>query len=375
MQNKSIRQKFNETRDEHEHMIKTIKILIIVGLIIMASMVRYTDFIKHDNGKLFGLEMLTYICCTLAACIFLYYIRNQSLFSFNFIQFIMTAMIFTVIVVACAEISGMNTKFVVEEQEDTSPFQSTPTPSDESEYRKRAIHVKKYLFEKIMLSINLLFFMVIAISFVHAFLMKKYLAHQTKRKDYHSTPYLIILIVSLLVYVASIRVTQVHKFKTYLDEHEWLPKESKLNEGDVGVSVFFTLIFSIFTIIVLITSLFRYDSFKIYSYFPDNPNMCKIKRALATVFLFIIESLLVAAMFAVPVFYVASNRNKPELGSKYKLIKEKEVFIDFGLLVFKIFIFLVALQMTGFYDSYNMGFCRKNGCNVRITSDQVCVPS
>lgn len=371
MQTKNIRQKFNETRDQHEHMIKTIKIMIILGLVVMASVVRYTDFIKKDNGRLFGLEMLTYLCCTLVACIFLYYIRNQSFLNIGFFQFIMTAMVFTVIVVVCAEISGLNTKFVVEEKP-TPPFE---TPSHESGYRKRAIRVKKHLVEKIMISIDLLFFMVVAISLVHSFIMKKYLAQPAQREKYHPLPYLLLLMVSLIVYIVSIRLTKVKEFKNYLDKNEWLQGDSILDDGSVGVSVFSTVLFTIFTVIVLTTSLFRYDSFKIYSYFPDNPNMCGMKRALATTVLFVAESLLVAGMFAVPVFYVAVNRNEPELGKKYKLIKEKEVFIDFGLLVFKIFIFLVALQMTGFYDNYNTGFCRKDGCNIRLKNEQVCVPS
>lgn len=373
MQKKSIRQKFNETRDQHEHMIKTIKILIILGLIVMAIIVRYVDFIQQDHGKLFGLEMLTYLCCTLAACIFLYYMRNQSLFSVGFIQFVVTALLMTVVVVACAEISGMNTKFVVEEHEKDHGMETTPSPM--SEYRRRAIHVKKYMLEKIIISINILFLLVIGVMFFYTLVMKKFLAKLEDREKYHIIPYLLVLIVALVVYVVSVKIIQVQNFRTYLDENEWLQKDSSLNEGDVGVSVFFTVLFFIFTVIVLITSLFRYDSFKIYSYFPNNPNMCGMKRALATVFWFAFESLMVAAMFAVPVFYVASNRNKPELGKEYNLLKEKEVFLDFGLLVFKIFVFLVALQMTGFYDSYNVGFCRKDGCNVRTKPDQICVPS
>lgn len=70
-------------------------------------------------------------------------------------------------------------------------------------------------------------------------------------------------------------------------------------------------------------------------------------------------------MFTVPFFYVASNRNKPELEKEYNLLKEKEVFLDFGL--FQIFVFFGGIA--------NVGFCRKGGCNVRIKPDQVCAPS
>jgi hypothetical protein len=73
---------------------------------------------------------------------------------------------------------------------------------------------------------------------------------------------------------------------------------------------------------------------------------------------------------------VANNRNKPELGKDYKFFNmdNKEAFLDFGLLTFKIFVFILALQMTGLYDGFNKGFCRtKDGCNIRMpTRQQLC---
>lgn len=93
--------------------------------------------------------------------------------------------------------------------------------------------------------------------------------------------------------------------------------------------------------------------------------MCGTKRAIATIFVFLIESIIVATLFAFPILYVGNNRNKPELGEKYKLSKDKEVFKDFAMLTLKIFIFIVAFQMTGFYDGMNEGFKRdKYGCNL-----------
>lgn len=351
-QRKSIRKAFVQAKEEHERMIAYIKLLIIGGLIVMAALVRYTGFIK-EHWDLFILEIITYLSSTVVACVFLYYLRNQEFISLDFFKFIIIMLVFTLIVVVCAEVSGLNTKFVSDNEDG-----GTPRPMNE--YRREAIRFKKELLERMIITINIVF--------LFAFTMM----HLVK----NDRTSFIILLAGVVVAMVSIVATQTKELEKYLKENRWLEEGSTLSASQLGMSVFFTLIFTIFTIIVLISSLFRYDSFKIYSYFPDNDKMCGMKRQIATIFLFASESLITAAIIAVPIFYVASNRNKPELGKNYKLIKEKEVFIDFGLLTFKIFIFLVALQMTGLYDKYNLGFCRENGCNVRLQDkNAICVPN
>lgn len=356
---KTLRQEFIQGREHHQHLVEFIKIFIVLGMILMALLYRYTGFFKQ-HPKLFWLEVLTYACCSLIAYLFLCFMRNQlhwtSLFDPNFIKGALVMVMLTVIIVMCAEFAGLNTKFVHEEDEDEkqetthSPLLfSTSYPPKKKNYREEAIQFKKELVGKVIITMNLLFI---------GFLLLWHLRYNDRLS-------FTLFFMGVLVAFGSYFSINIKKFHHYLQENDYLVKESDVNDSGIGLAIYFTIVFFVFTVIVLLTSLFRYDTFKIYSYFPNKPNVCGMKRAVATIFTFTLESLIVASMFAVPILYVGNNRNKPELGKKYKLAKDKEVFIDFAMLTLKIFIFIIAFQMTGFYDGMNQGFQRnQHGCNV-----------
>lgn len=342
---KTYRQKFHETHKQHEKMILYIKLLILIGMAVMAGLFHYTDFIKQ-HGDLFALEVLTYVCCAIAAYLLTCFLRNQSIMTFAFWKGLMTMVVFTGVVIILAELAGMNTKFMHGSSHATPTISQTPR----NEYRERGLKFKEELWGKMIVGINLAF--VIGLSLLHF-----------KENDRGS---FFLLMLGLLIAGVSMWISKVKNIHTELKKKGWLVEGADVSDGQVGMAIFYSTLFAIFTLIVLATSLLRYDSFKIYSYFPNNPKMCGMKRAGATVLLFTLESLIVAALFSVPILYVSSNRNKPELGHEYKIAKDKEAFLDFGMLTGKIFIFLVALQMTGLFDSYNDGFCRVEGCNVKL---------
>lgn len=338
---KSYRQRFSQTSGKHEEMIKYIKILIILGMIIMAGMFQYVGFIKK-HWDLFLLELLTYVSCSLAAYIFLNFVRNQDFMSTEFFVGAFIWAFFTIVIVFAAEIAGMNTKFMHESHNEDNTLEPV------NKYREEGLNFKKELWGKMIVGVNVTF--IVALSLYHLV--------ENDRSSF------ILLVFGVLIAILSIWLPQVKKINQYLRDSSWIPKDMDIPDSYIGMAIFYSTIFVIFTFIVLITSLLRYDSFKIYSYFPDK-KICGPSRMVLTVLLFMVESFIVAALFAVPILYVSSNRNKPELGHEYKFAKDKEAFIDFGLLTFKIFIFLVALQMTGLFDSYNKGFQRVDGCNVR----------
>lgn len=335
----TFQQNIKYAKEHHENMIKMIKIILIVGMILMASLYRYRGFIK-EHQTLFILEIITYCSCAIGAYLFMCFMRNQlKLTSVSFWQGLITTTIFTVIIVISAELSGMNTKFVQEGSEETM------TP-----YRKEALRFKKQLWSHMIMTINLLFIVLLI------------LWHSIKNDRLS----FFLLVLGVAIAILSTYSLWINKQRTFLYTNQWLGQEgADTSVSELGLVMYFMILFGIFTFVVLFTSLFRYDSFKIYSYFPNNPNMCGMKRAGATMFLFLIEALLVSFMFAVPILYVGSNRNKPELGDAYKIIKDKEVFMDLGMLTLKIFIFMVALQMTGFFDTMNEGYQRKEGCNLK----------
>lgn len=352
---KSFRQKFNQTHKQHEKMILYIKILILLGMTIMAALFRYTDFIKQHKD-LFGLEVLTYVSCAFVAYLLICFLRNQSFTNWDFVKGALTMTIGTAFVVIMAELAGMNTKFMHEPKIITS-LRSSQSPRNE--YRERGLKFKKELWSKMILGINLAF--LVGLSLLHL-----------KENDRGS---FFLLLVGVLIAGISIWITKVKEVHMKLRQQQWLVEGGDVSDSQIGMVIFYSVIFAIFTIIVLLTSLFRYDSFKIYSYFPNNTKMCGGKRAIATVLMFLIESLVVAALFSVPILYVSSNRNKPELGHEYSIAEDKEAFLDFAMLTGKIFIFLIALQMTGLFDSYNKGFCRVDGCNVRVPQQASQCPS
>ena len=351
---KTYRQKFHESHKQHEKMILYIKILILIGMAVMAGLFHYTDFIK-EHGDLFGLEVLTYVCCAFAAYLVTCFSRNQSFMTWDFLKGSVTTIVFTAVVIILAELAGMNTKFMHETHVDTAIMSSAPL----NEYRERGLKFKKELWGKMILGTNLAF--LIGLSILHL-----------KENDRGS---FLFIIIGVLIAAVSVRLSKVKDIHSDLRKQGWLVEGGDVSDGQVGMAIFYATLFAVFALIVLLTSLLRYDSFKIYSYFPNNPNMCKGKRMVYTVVRFVLESLVVAAMFSVPILYVSSNRNRPELGHDYKFAKDKEAFLDFGMLTGKIFIFLIALQMTGFFDSYNKGFCRVDGCNVKLVQGASQCPS
>jgi hypothetical protein len=347
-QGRTYFQRFNQSHREHEKMLLYIKILILLGMIIMAGVFHYTDFIK-EHGDLFGLEVLTYSSCALAAYIFTCFLRNQNFKSLDFFIGAGKWVVFSAIVVILAELAGMNTKFMHESHHSKT---LGPSLTPKNEYRERGLKFKKELWGKMILGINLAF--LVGLSLLHL-----------KENDRGS---FILLVLGVVAAFISIWIPQIKEIHTKLREQEWLVGSGDVSDSEIGMTLFYSGIFIVFAIIVLFTSLFRYETFKIYSYFPDNPKMCGLKRAVSTIFVFLFESLIVAAMCSVPILYVSSNRNKPELGDEYKIAKDKEAFVDFAMLTSKIFVFWVALQMTGLFDSYNKGFCRvkETGCNIRL---------
>lgn len=342
--------------EEHEHTIKNIKIIIISVMLVLACLFRYNGFVRY-HGDLFGLEIATYVGCSIAAYIFLNLVRRQDLLTFDFLNGLIVMVIFTVVVVACAEYSGLNTKFVLEEEEAHDNL-LTKTPFPLSRYRREAIEFKQKMLENMVITVNVLFL---------GILLGWYM--RSTQEGLERIP-IVIFFVGVIIALISSTALQIKGLRKYMIENHYMARDSNLSNSQLGLTIYFAVVFGIFTIIILLTSLFRYDSLKIYSYFPDNPKMCGMKRKVATVLLFIVETLMVAMMFAVPIFYVASNRNKPEV-KDYDILKDEAVFIDFALLTFKIFVFIVALQMTGFYDNFNKGFCRNsNGCNIRLKNSQ-----
>lgn len=342
-QKKTYWQKFNESHKQHEKMILYIKIILILGMALMAGIFHYWGFIE-EHPDLFGLEMLTYMCCAFAAYVLTCFLRNQAFLSLGFVWGGLKTIVLTALITFLAEVAGLNTKFMHEEKSIGSSLQP------ENRYREKGLKFKKELWGKMIVGANL------------AFLTGLALLH-LKENDRGS---FILLIAGIVVAILSIWIPNVKTFHQQLKDDGWLVDDSDVSNGQIGMVIFFSALFIVFAVVVIVTSIFRYDSFKIYSYFPNNPKMCGGTRAFATVVLFVVETLIVAAMFAVPILYVSSNRNKPELGREYKFSKDIEAFTDFGLLTIKIFLIIVALQMTGFFDSYNKGFCRVDGCNVRL---------
>jgi hypothetical protein len=339
-QTKTYWQRFNQSHKEHETMILYIKIFLIMGIAIMAAVFHYKDFIV-EHPDLFGMEVLTYSCCAFVAYVFTCFLRNQSFTTMNFVVGAFKIVLLTIVVVVMAELAGLNTKFI---QEDTSKVPM-------NEYKKNGLKFKKQLWGNIIIGANL------------AFITGLVILHY-KENDRGSFT---LLVVGVLIAILSQWIPIVKTLHQKLNDDHWLVKGGDVSNSEIGMFIFFSVLFVVFAIVVLVASLFRYDTFKIYSYFPNNPNMCGTKRAVSTIFLFMFESLMVAFMVAVPVLYVSRNRNNPEMGHEYKMSKDKEAFIDLGLISFKIFVFLVALQMTGLFDGYNQGFCRVRGCNVRVS--------
>lgn len=346
---KTYRQKWHNTHKQHEQMILYIKLLIVFGMVIMAAMYRYTDFIK-EHQDLFLLEITVYVSCTLAAYVFLTFMRNQSFLSLDFGMGLLKWVGATIFIASMAELAGMNTIFM---HEDHTPNSSL---EPENKYREKGIDFKESLWVKMIIAINLTF--IIGLSLYHL-----------KQNDRLS---FILLLLGGLVAVLSIWNPYVKKIHLGLKTGGWINEEHNVSDNQLSMAIFYSVLFVGFTFIVLILSLFRYDSFKIYSYFADNTSMCGIKRQLSTFIIFGLEALTMAVLFSVPLLYVSNNRNKPELGHEYKFIKDKEAFVEFGLLALKIFIIWIALQMTGFFDGYNTNFCRtKDGCNISIGPNQL----
>lgn len=336
-----VKKKFQEGKEYHEKMIKVIKVMLILGMIIMGGIYHYTGFMK-EHGKLFAFEVLIYAGCALLAYFFINFMRQQ-LHTYNTSDFWMGAfkmVAFTLVVVVFAELSGLNTKFVKAEEEGGN---STP-------YRKEALRQKKLIAGHMIITVDLLFLLIL-------------IAWHWWYNDRISFNIIMALVAIALVSKVATSISKAHH---YLVSNQWLP-EGSVSNSELGLSVALSVSFIVFTLLVLVTSLFRYDSFQIYSYVVNNPNFCGWKRVAITIILFVVEALITAALFAGPIVYVGYNRNHPELGKEYKLKEDKEVFVDFGLLTLKIFIFIVALQMTGFYDSMNEGYCRSKGCNISAT--------
>lgn len=353
-----MRKRFHDTHEAHKHSLELVKALLIVGMIVMAVMYRYTGFIDQ-HPDLFALEITTYAGCSLAAYLFFCFMRNnlglRSIVSPSFWVGAAQMVVFTVIVVASAELAGMNTKFV--HDDGARDDEATTTPGPVGAYREEALRFKEEMWDHMIVSVCVMFVMVFV--FAHMY-----------RNDRGS---FLLLVAGGVIAGMSMWSAKVREMRASLIEKGWLPEDTNVTAAHLGLAGFFAVLFVGAAVLLLLGSLARYDSFKIYSYFADNPAYCGVKRSVLTVALFVVESLVVAFLFAVPILYVGSNRNKPELGKEYRILQDKEVFTDLGLLTFKIFVFLVALQATGFFDASNKGFCRKDGCNVRIGQNQQCV--
>jgi len=160
--------------------------------------------------------------------------------------------------------------------------------------------------------------------------------------------------------------------------------EKRVPSWVFGLSVILVALFGVLAIIILVTSLGRWKSFKIHSYWPAplgsdglyKPAHCGIDLRIRTVFRFLGECITVAILFAMPILFVGMNRNK-DINKQFQVHNDKALVAEFFLFALKIIVFYIALQLTGYFDNSNEGFTRivqgaPNNCqfNRRLTPQQ-----
>lgn len=187
----------------------------------------------------------------------------------------------------------------------------------------------------------LLFFaesLVFGASTIVPFFMLAYLRNQ----KYNTNQILIIGIVLFLVFIGLNYLLELSglyaaTFETHEKEKEQQVDESKLTYTDklkhtLGITSEFTIgsFIGISLIVMLFASLFVRDV---------HPGYIKLQN-LPTGLLFLLEAGLFGAISAVPIFFMASNRNA----------LSKHTTVEFGLITFKFVLLHCLLQFSGFYS-------------------------
>lgn len=303
-----------------------LKLVLLAGLLIMAINCKYTNFIRRHPGQ-FSAEVAAFLGSALSCYIFFVCYRGVRMSRFDFFKNMGIFLLITLFVVVCAELGSFETNL------------SSASPDDGSEYQKRLSEARRRFPSKVVGSA--------VIMFVLIFVFTVYKASRDAR--YRSA--LAGEIVLVLI------VTFLSQATPYLSDFK---KSMGLTSPDwcVGIALGVFLLYFFLFVCVLYASIVKIHAINLFSYAANRPRMWEGKDADSSnrlrIFLFLIETVVVVVLTAIPIFLVGYYRN-PKL--KRRVFTDKVVLVEFLLLCVKLFLFYVMAQLIGLFDWTNKGYC------------------
>lgn len=326
-----------DLKNQYHEAFLFLKLILVLGLLILAIRVRYVNFIKRFPRHFFY-EIVAYIASSLFCYFFFLFFRGLKVSGKDMFRQISILIFFVVFVVFCAELGSLEASL-------------SERAGDKTPYEKKQKEAKELLPAHILDVLTIILIVGLGFTLVQSVLQKPKLSFGKLWNTSFYFRYFIIFSMLALLFMVLFYTTPVSN---------WVKKKLNLqiSTWNLSLGVFAGFAYISIFLYILYMSIFRVSSINLFTYGARNPSFWSGKSPMASniirISFFLVESIVITIFTAIPLFLVAYYRNPEE---KRKIFKNKEILTEFFLLCLKVFLFYVILQLTGGFDWTNKGYC------------------